>query len=248
MCGRFTLRGSGGEVARHFALAETPTLSPRYNVAPGQEIAVVREAEPGRRSLEWQRWGLVPAGIPPGAGLRPLVNARSETAARRRSFADALRRRRCLVLADGFYEWGAPGGGSRRPYHVRLAGGGLFAIAALWEPAVHPAAEARAIPTTHPRASPKARGTATCALLTTPANAALAAVHDRMPAIVRPEDYARWLDARQEDAAALRGLLQPLPDDRIEVVPVGPRVNRVAVDDPSCLEPPTPESQTALPF
>jgi len=246
MCGRFTLRGSGGEVARQFALSETPTpeLSPRYNVAPGQEIAVVREPEPGDRCLEWQRWGLVPAGIPPAAGLRPLVNARSETAARRRSFAGALRRRRCLVPADGFYEWGAPGGGPRRPYHVRLAGGGLFGIAALWEPTANPGAERTASST----AKWQAEGSATCALLTTPANAALAPVHDRMPAIVRPEDYARWLDPRAEDPDALRELLQPLSAEQIELVPVGPRVNRVAVDDPACLEPPTEESQPPLPF
>jgi len=248
MCGRFTLRGSGGEVARHFELSETPTLSPRYNAAPGQAIAVVREPEPGRRSLEWQRWGLVPAGLPPGAGLRPLVNARSETAARRRSFAGALRRRRCLVPADGFYEWGAPGGGPRRPYHVRLADAGLFAIAALWEPLGQSAGEAPAPATRHPTAGSRPRVSATCALLTTPANATLAPVHDRMPAILWREDYARWLDPRVDDPEMLRELLQPLPAEAIERVPVGPRVNRVAVDDPSCLEPPTPESQPALPF
>jgi len=232
MCGRFTLRGSGAEIARHFDLPQAPALPPRYNVAPGQEIAAVCEPEPGRRRLERQRWGLVPRRSSGSRPLRPLVNARSETASRRRAFAEALRQRRCLIPADGFYEWGAPRGGPRRAFHVRLADEGLFGIAGLWEPGV--GREGRTPPT--------------CALLTTEANADLASLHDRMPAILLPEDYARWLDPRLDHPDELRALLRPLAPSTLEWIPVGGRVNRVEIDDPSCLEPPEPERQGVLRF
>jgi putative SOS response-associated peptidase YedK len=233
MCGRFTLATSGAEIARHFGLGEVPDLAPRFNVAPGQAIAVVRagvdpagrdasgagpEATPAR-ALALLRWGLVPAWSPaPGSSPRP-INARAETAARRPAFRTAFARRRGIVPADGFYEWQRIGRSSR-PFWVRLRGGGLFGIAALWERCPGPDGPLE-----------------TCALLTTEASAPLRSLHDRMPVILDPAGYRRWLDPGIEDAEALEPLLRPLADDRLELRPVTRRVNDVREDDVHLLEP-----------
>jgi putative SOS response-associated peptidase YedK len=222
MCGRFTLTTPGELVAEVFGLDEAPKLSARYNVAPGQPIAFVRQAATGgARQLSFATWGLsraasdtdssVPAGL--------LINARSESAATKPTFREAFRSRRCLVPADGFYEW-RRGGGRREAYHFRRRDAGLLAFAGLFEPA-QGSAEAAA-----------------CVILTTEANDVVRAVHDRMPAILRPEDYARWLDPSFRDAAGLRHVLAPSPAWLMQAARVGPAVNNVARDGPECLEPP----------
>jgi putative SOS response-associated peptidase YedK len=222
MCGRFFLSRSGAEIARHFDLAREPTLAPRYNIAPGQPIALVRERlRDGARErvLEERIWGFVPHWAErPGAGRHP-INARAETAATRALFRDAFARRRALVPADGFYEW-QHRGRSARPFAVRLRGGGLFAMAALYE-------------RWHGPGGPLD----TCAILTTAANAPVAAIHDRMPAIVAPADYGIWLDPAAADAELLAALLQPWPDAGIELHPVDRRVNDPHCDDPGLLVP-----------
>ncbi len=150
-----------------------------------------------------------------------MINARAETVARKAAFRDAFRHRRCLVPADGFYEWAA-GPPPRQPYHVHLEGRGLFGMAGLWER----------------WRGPDGRVLESCAVITTEANAAVAALHDRMPVILDPGDFARWLE--DDDPAALRALLVPWPAERTRAEPVGLRVNDVACDEPACLEPAPP--------
>lgn len=220
MCGRFTLRTPPERIAREFGLDDVPALAPRFHIAPGQDIAVVGVASEGRRVLELRRWGLVPHwSKDPRIGSR-LVNARAETVASRPAFRDAFRRRRCLVPADGFYEWAAAGSGPRQPYHVQLVGGGLFAMAALWEA----------------WREPDGGWLRSCALLTVPACAAMAAIHHRMPAILRPGGWAAWLDRQLDAPERLLPHLAPF-DGGLELRAVDRRVNRPEHDDPSCLEP-----------
>ena len=216
MCGRFTLTKSGEEVAEAFGLDEAPALLPRYNIAPSQPVLVVRQVDPGApRSAALARWGLVPRVAPEG---KALINARAESAATRGVFKDAFAHGRCLVPADGFYEWqGERGEKKRQPFHLRLQGGGLFGLAGLVEPGL-------------------GAGTSTLAILTTEPNALVEKIHDRMPLILPPADYARWLDPRTE-VAALRSLLGPYPAARMEVFPVGAAVNNARLDDPTCLSP-----------
>lgn len=222
MCGRFFLSQSGAEVLQHFALAEEPVLAPRYNIAPTQPIPVVRQRARGGgdRVLELRRWGFDPgfAGRTPRAGPRP-INARAETLATQPLFRAAFASQRGLVPADGFYEW-QHRGRSARPFAVRVRGGALFAMAALY---------ARRDGDDGPVDS--------CAIVTTDANARVAPIHDRMPVILAPEDYAAWLDPAQREPAALLALLRPCPAEWIDVHPVDRRVNDVRCDDPSLPEP-----------
>ena len=198
MCGRFTLTKSGEEVAEAFGLDEAPALLPRYNIAPSEPVLVVRQVEPGAaRTASLSRWGLVPGVAPEG---KPLINARAETAATRGVFKDAFAHRRCLVPADGFYEWKGPKGTKRQPFHLRLEGGGLFGLAGIVEPGLEP-------------------GASTLAILTTSPNALVQQIHDRMPLIVPRADYARWLDP-QTPLPALRALLGPYPAARMEATSV----------------------------
>ncbi|HEY8156962.1 MAG TPA: SOS response-associated peptidase [Myxococcota bacterium] len=222
MCGRFTLTTTPEEVARHFDLDEIPLLAPRYNAAPGQEIASISlAAEGSRRVLALRRWGLIPAWAKdPKIGHR-MINARFETAAEKPSFRSAFRKRRCLIPADGFYEWAARTGAARQPFHIALPGRPCFAIAGLWES----------------WRDPQGAPLETCTLLTTSANATLRAVHDRMPVILDPADYAAWLDPKLADAASLASLVRGAPAEALELHPVGRRVNDPRFDDAACLEP-----------
>jgi putative SOS response-associated peptidase YedK len=210
MCGRFFLSRSNAEIARHFALDAEPALAPRYNIAPSQPLPLVRARHrDGARVLDAMRWGFAPRFVGEGARQRP-INARVEGVAESPLFRQAFARRRGLVPADGFYEW-QHRGRSSRPFAVRVRGGALFGMAALY-----------------------ARGAddeGSCAIVTTPANAAVAAIHDRMPAIVTPEDYAAWLDPSAQDPARLLALLRPCPAEWIEMHPVDRRVNDVRCDD-----------------
>lgn len=219
MCGRFTLTSTPEELARRFGLSEPPVCSPRYNVAPGQDVLAVRVDREGARHATALRWGLVPSWADdPAAGAR-MINARAETAPELPAFRAAFRERRCIVPANGFYEW-ADRGGFRHPYWIGPVDGGPLGIAGLWERWRSPAGE----------------WLESCALLTTAANARVAELHDRMPAILFPGDYAAWLDPRAADAASLAKLLQPLGPGALDFHPVGTRVNRVDVDDPACVE------------
>jgi len=221
VCGRFTLTSSPERLAQRFGLDAVQPLAPRFNIAPTQEVATIRvRAEAGGRVLEMRRWGLVPAWArDPRVGNR-MINARSETVAERPAFRTAFRLRRCLVPADGFYEW-AGGPGPRQPYHIGLADGSPFAIAGLWEC----------------WSGPGDAVIASCTLLTTRANERVSAVHHRMPVVLEPEDYARWLDPTVREPDRLSDLLRPLPPERVVLHPVSRHVNDPRHDDPSCVAP-----------
>ena len=223
MCGRYTLRAPGKVVADHFGLAEEPRLRPRYNIAPTQPVPVIRalRANPqtGQRELVPLRWGLVPSWADdPSVGNR-MINARAETVADKPAFRGALRHRRCLVPADGFYEWRKEGT-KKQPVYVRRKDGLPFAFAGLWE-----------------RWEREGEVIESCAILTTGANDLMAEFHDRMPVILDPEDYGLWLDPEVQDPGLLGPLLKPYPGDETEVYPVSTLVNNPRHEDPRCVEP-----------
>jgi putative SOS response-associated peptidase YedK len=220
MCGRFTLTAPGQVLADLFRLTEVPTLEPRYNIAPTQPVAAVRSAPGGAgRELVWLRWGLTsPWALAPGSGSG-LINARAETAADKPAFRRSLRQRRCLVPADGFYEWQALPG-RKQPFHFRMCDGRPFAIAGLWEQ----------------WQGPDGKAVASCALLTTQANELVRPVHDRMPVILPPAAWDLWLDPRAQDPAALRPWLAPYFAEEMSACPVSTRVNNPRNEGPPAAE------------
>ena len=218
MCGRFTLASPGEAVGELFGLTETPVLAPRYNIAPSQPVAAVRAAGEGRE-LVALRWGLIPSWAKdPAIGDR-LINARSETAAEKPSFRTALRQRRCLLVADGFYEW-RKDGPRKQPHLIRFRDRRPFAMAGLWERWEGPDGPVES-----------------CTILTTAANEVVAPIHERMPVILVPETHAAWLAPATRDPVMLAPLLRPLAAEELEVFPVSLRVNSPANDDPQCIAP-----------
>ena len=216
MCGRFTQTFAWDQADRLLGLSGPPlNLRPRYNVAPGQDVAVVRADRGGRRRFSMLRWGLIPAWArDPRIGHR-LINARAETARSKPSFRAAFASRRCLVPADGFYEWKREGA-AKRPWLIRMKDGGPFAFAGLWERWSAPGGRAEALET--------------FAILTTAANEAVAPIHHRMPVILAPEAFGSWL-------AGAEVPLGPYPPEAMTAWPVSAFVNRSANDDPRCVEP-----------
>jgi putative SOS response-associated peptidase YedK len=221
MCGRFTLSAQPALIAEAFGLSEVPPLAPRYNIAPTQRAAVIRQPSGGGAPrLEELRWGLVPAWADdPSIGNR-LINARSETVAEKPSFRSAFRHRRCLVPADGFYEWAKTSGG-RQPWHFHRPDHGPFGLAGLWERWQAPGSEPLE----------------TFTILTTAANPVVARVHERMPVILPPEAYEEWLDPELDQPAHLARWLAPAPEELLVATAVSQRVNSSSVDDPDCLAP-----------
>ena len=226
MCGRYNLGTSSDALQDLFGLERLPALQPRYNIAPGHEVLAVRQRADGSRPADLLHWGLIPSWARDVAIGCKLINARSETVADKSAFRRAFRRRRCLVPADGFFEWMArpASNGSKprkQPWHFRLQQPGPFAMAALWERWQHPQGQA----------------IDSFALLTTRANAEVAAVHHRMPVILSPQDYGCWLDYANHDGQQLQALLRPLPDGQLDAYPVSDRVNSAANDEPQCIAP-----------
>jgi putative SOS response-associated peptidase YedK len=219
MCGRYTLASPTERLAEEFGVdASSIEFSPNYNVAPTQGVAAVLE-EAGQRRLEVLRWGLIPPWADdPGIGSR-MINARSETAPGKPSFRRAFRERRCLIPADGFYEWQRTNG-AKQPYYIHMEDGRPFAFAGLWESwSKGGEGEVR-----------------TCTILTTGANALVGEVHDRMPVILAHDAYDVWLDPASE-RDELTGLLAPYPEDEMEAYPVSRFVNSPSNNDPRCIEP-----------
>jgi putative SOS response-associated peptidase YedK len=218
MCGRYTLKTSAEVLAEHFELPEVPWFEPRYNIAPTQPVAVVRAGfEGGGRELSMLRWGLIPSWADDPAIGNRMINARAETVAEKPAFRTAFQKRRCLVVADGFYEWKRENG--KTPYYFRLKDSSPFAFAGLWE-----------------RWDKGEEPVESCTLLTCEANGVVAPVHGRMPVILKPEGYARWLDLEQQRTEALVRLLAPLPEDWLSAHPVGRLVNNPRNEDPRCVE------------
>lgn len=225
MCGRYGLTRPELIDAESLGVPELPPLEPRWNIAPSQDVAaVVREG--GVTVATMLKWGLVPRWAEdPSIGNR-MANARAESVAGKPAFRDAFRRRRCLLLADVFYEWQAPDGkrGRKQPWALRRRDARPFALAGLWE---------RWRPREAPRDEPPLRS---CTIITTQPNGVVAPIHDRMPVIVDAADYAAWLDPETPEAEAL-ALLRPAPDELLEGWPVSLHVNDPTHDDPSVLAP-----------
>ena len=219
MCGRFTLFEADNILSKEFGVSGIPPLSPRYNISPSQPVAAVRAAPAGSgRELALLRWGLIPSwSKDPAIGNR-LINARAETAREKPSFRNAFRRHRCLIPTNGFYEWQRQERG-KQPYFVRMRDDRLFAFAGLWDR----------------WESPDKGVIETFTILTTAANAVLAPIHDRMPVILPPAEYARWLDPGLLDTDSLGPLLVPFPAEDMLALPVSPRVNAPTVDDEKCM-------------
>lgn len=218
MCGRYTLTTSAEGLAVEFDLAEVPRdLEPRYNIAPGGPVAAILNRD-GERRLEMVQWGLIPSWAKDPTIGRRLINARAETAAQKPSFRAALRRRRCLIPADGFYEWMGVKA-ARTPMYIRMKSAAPFAFAGLWES----------------WRGADAAPTLSCAILTTEPNELMARIHNRMPVILPREAYATWLDPSLRDPADLTALMQPLPDGAMEACEVSRLVNQPTNDRPECI-------------
>jgi putative SOS response-associated peptidase YedK len=219
MCGRYRLTAKERYIRDHFGLDEDPAWTPRWNIAPTQPVATIRQdPKAPKRNFSLIRWGLIPYWAKdPSIGFK-TINAVSETAADKPAFRDAIRRRRCLIPADGFYEWLKTGPKERQPYNLGMMDDSVFAFAGLWERYRDPAGQ----------------DLETCTILTTKPNSLVATVHDRMPAILRPEDYDLWLDPGVTDPARVTDCFRPFDARLMKKYPVSTRVNRPENDDAAC--------------
>lgn len=221
MCGRFSLALDPEELREAFGLIETPTMwIPRYNIAPTQPVAVITDA--ARPKLDFMRWGLVPSWAKDISIGQKLINARAETIREKPSFRSAFSRRRCLIPADGFFEWKKNEGSKKtpaEPYYFRLRSGKPFAFAGLWE-------------IWH---SPEGDELKSCTILTTDANELVGTVHQRMPILFEVDEAWTWLQPLAADA--LLALLKPFPAEKMEAYPVSRLVNDPKQDDPLCVKP-----------
>jgi putative SOS response-associated peptidase YedK len=206
MCGRYSLHSNPDVIALMFGLSEIPACQARYNIAPASQVLIIRQNE-AAAAASHVRWGLVPRWAKDPASGAKMNNARAETVAEKPSFRDAYRKRRCLIPANGFYEWKLESG-RKQPYYIYPSGGELFAFAGLWE---------------------QWKDLQTCCIITTEANGKMASVHDRMPVIVSPQEYSNWLTGAE-------GLLQPCPEASIEIRRVSREVNFARNEGPGLIE------------
>lgn len=221
MCGRFTLTTSPEQLrAAFYGLSVPDQVQPRYNIAPTQPVAVV--ANDDKFQMDFFIWGLIPSWAKdPAIGSR-MINARAETLAEKPSFRAAFRRRRCLVLADGFYEWRQePGQRSKTPLYIKLKSGEPFAFAGLWEN----------------WNSPDGSNVLSCTIITTEPNSLMQSIHNRMPVILSTESFSAWLEARETEPSRLQDLLAPFPAELMSAYPVSPLVNSPANEDSRCILP-----------
>ena len=233
MCGRYTQTKSGEAIAATFHLSHTPDPAPRYNIAPTQPVSAIASALE-HTSIERQyrifQWGLIPSWAKdPTIGNR-MINARAETAAEKPSFRTAFKRRRCLIVADGFYEWKKPVAdtsvkkatkGKKQPYYIQMTDQSLFAMAGLWES----------------WESGDGSYIESCTILTTEPNGLMQSIHNRMPVILHAEDYDLWLDPKQQARDRLQPLLRPYEDDDMQAYPVSTTVNSPRNETATCVEP-----------
>ena len=221
MCGRYRLSRRKQIVEEYFDASGDEDWNPRYNIAPTQPIPVIRQhpKEPSR-VLSLMRWGLIPSWAKDMSGAGGMINARSETAATKPAFRDPMKFRRCIVPADGFYEW-LRRPGTKQPFCFEVNNGELFAFAGLWDG----------------WQDPSGQWIKSCSILTTTPNAVTSAIHDRMPVILNRGDYETWLDPGMTNVEALPDLLKPYDARMMRSYPVGSRVNQVQNDDPECSAP-----------
>lgn len=220
MCGRFTLRTPAKDIAKAFSLADVPDVVPRYNIAPTQPILAIRlDRERAKREAVQLHWGLIPFWADdPKTGYK-MINARAETVAKRPAFREAFARRRCLVVADGFYEWQKTNG-TKQPFLIHMKDDRPFAFAGLWE-----------------RWKSDGEKIESCTIIVTDANELLEPIHDRMPVILSPEDYDFWLDPDFDDRKKLAAMLRPYSGEDLEMYPVSTVVNSPQNEVAECVEP-----------
>jgi len=220
MCGRYSLTSPVEALRALFQFdGPLPNLAPNYNVAPTQAVPIVR-LEQGVRHLAFARWGLIPSWAKE-VSAKPLINARAETVAEKPSFRAAFRRRRCLVPADGYFEWQKTRQGTKQPYNIVLSDTGPFGMAGIWQ--TWSAADGSEIDSV--------------AIITINANSKLAPIHDRMPVILKPADYDRWLDSDRFDRQQAKALLRPAQQDFLRAYPISRRVNAVSNNDAAIVAP-----------
>jgi putative SOS response-associated peptidase YedK len=218
MCGRYTLKTPINGLAERFEIEEYPSsLYPSYNIAPTQEVAAVVE-EDEKRKLEMFHWGLIPSWAKDPAIGNKMINARAETVSEKPSYRSAFKKRRCLILADGFYEWQKTDNG-KQPYYIKMQDDSPFAFAGLWE-VWQDGEEIRS-----------------STIITTDANDLMGEIHHRMPVILHPENYGAWLDPDFDEKEALIDLLKPYPSNEMEAYAVSRRVNKPSNNEPSVVEP-----------
>ena len=240
MCGRYVIISTPEAIRRLFGYAEQPNFPPRYNVAPTQPIPIVHLAD-GKRTFALMRWGLLPAWVKDPKDFPLLINARGETVLEKPAFRNAMRRRRCLIPTDGFYEWrtGPAARGQKRPYFVRAKRGVAdqaadqtmdqappLAFAGLWETWTGPNGEELD----------------TVAIVTTVANRTLADLHHRMPVFIAPEAFDLWLNCAHVDAETAAALIRPADENLLEAFPVSSAVNRVVNDVADLIAPVSAET------
>ena len=231
MCGRYRLTAKERYLRDHFGLDEDPRWAPRWNLAPTQQVPVIRHPTEPTRSFSLMRWGLIPYWAKDESFGAKTINAMSETAAEKPAFRDAFRQRRCLVPANCFYEWKSLGRNDKQPYSFGMADDSLFAFAGLWD---------------RWRTANKDL-VESFTILTTPPNSLVSDVHDRMPAILRPETYELWLDPGVRKPDHLLELLQPFDSAMMRKYPVSTRVNRPENDDEECAREVTPYANSLFP-
>lgn len=219
MCGRFSLTVSADAIAEAFQLDALPEWTPRYNIAPTQMVATIASLPAQQSHVRLLRWGLVPGWAKDLTIGTKLINARAETVAEKPSFRAAFKQRRCLILADGFYEWQRLDRKTKQPYYFQLSSGQPFAFAGLWE-----------------RWQGGDDVVETCTIITTEANELLQPVHDRMPVVLAPEAYHQWLDSTTS-AESLQRLLHPYAASAMRGYPVSATVNSPKYDSSECVQP-----------
>jgi putative SOS response-associated peptidase YedK len=220
VCGRFAFYSPAEAVVRLFGVSEVPPMMPRYNLAPTQFVATIRQLPGQSPAVSFLRWGLIPSWAKDKAIGNKLINARGETVHSKPSFRSAFRQRRCLVLADGFYEWRAEGG-IKQPYYISLQSGDPFAMAGLWEQWDDGVSD---VPL------------ATCTIITTEPNELLSRIHRRMPVILPSTRHEAWLDPAMHDVARLRDVLVPYDSDAMTYRPVSRAVSNPRNDGPELLD------------
>lgn len=219
MCGRYTLHTSAEQILKHFHLQQTPAISPRFNVAPSQAVPAIW-GDSKNKELAMLRWGLIPSWAKEEKTRYSMINARAETVTKKPAFRSAFRHRRCLIPADGFYEWKLVAG-KKQPYYIHRRDGELFSFAGLWE---HWQGE-------------DGKLIESFAIIVTDANDLLQPIHDRMPVILEPSKYNTWLDPQNHDKSVLAELLKPYSADKLEAYPVSRQVNSPTNDDSGCIAP-----------
>ncbi len=220
MCARFFLFSPDVEIMKLFRMVRFPRIAPRFNIAPSQPVLAIGSGQHGYQVNHFQ-WGLIPGWSKKPMPGQAMINARSETASSKPAFKSAFRYRRCLIPANGFYEWKRSGNRSKQAMCIRLTEEPLFAMAGIWEQ----------------WQSPDGTELETCSVLTTAANSLLESIHPRMPVILRPDQYDRWLSSDTTPVPQLEQLLQTFPTEEMQAFPVSSYVNKVAHDSPECIVP-----------